>query len=573
MNLLIQIKENLANTFVSIIFIFSTLFTFVLGELFFYTPNGVDHIYHSKYLSYFLNLSENTYTGFGLIYYYIIALVSHLRIDEVNNLNAVHFMNSSIHTANFLLYLLGIIGIYYLLRKNLFSKTTILIALTLNNFLIPVFIMRSILKPEIFAFSLFPWIILGLDKYFKLNSLKNFLLVVIPLSVMLTIKGSVTGMIIIILLIRYSKYLKTNFKKHLLCFFILVFCFSLISLETNNVNDFNLLEHNFTGVDDKYNNKADTKFLFNINGWDMIFNPVFPYHNNSLISITLLDTFGDYFNVFIDYEEHLFIYDINHEYTNNLNYNKSFNYGKYLVHYLGVFLAIIFYSLAIFFSAKDKKYLEFYLGPIVGIFILSVSSFGFPFNHFDPNTGDTLKSNYYSFLIAVSFIFIVVKLFKKINLLNFFISLLLIFIFFFSLGFPKSENSEINFFLEEKIEVSLACEVISIFLKNTDFNDCNNKVKKTCDYNIYSNSAKNFLNIEKNNLSLNKDNPLLFEGSDEKLTKVTSSNVCEKYIEDGVQLYNPVSKGLRSLPPINMIYLLLTLFSITYYFYDLNSKK
>ena len=47
MNFLIQIKENLANTFVSIIFIFSTLFTFALGELFFYTPNGVDHIYHS----------------------------------------------------------------------------------------------------------------------------------------------------------------------------------------------------------------------------------------------------------------------------------------------------------------------------------------------------------------------------------------------------------------------------------------------------------------------------------------------------------------------------------------------
>ena len=38
-----------------------------------------------------------------------------------------------------------------------------------------------------------------------------------------------------------------------------------------------------------------------------LFFPIFPYHNNSAFGITLLDTYGDYFNIFIDYDEHLFI--------------------------------------------------------------------------------------------------------------------------------------------------------------------------------------------------------------------------------------------------------------------------
>ena len=103
--------------FFQLLFFISTFVTFIISELYFYIPNGVDHIYHSKYLSYFLYQSEDTYSGFGLIYYYIVALITHLRIQEVNNLNVVHFMNSSIITANFILFLFGILGIYFLLRK------------------------------------------------------------------------------------------------------------------------------------------------------------------------------------------------------------------------------------------------------------------------------------------------------------------------------------------------------------------------------------------------------------------------------------------------------------------------
>ena len=561
------IFRKLNTIFFQLLFFISTFVTFTISELYFYIPNGVDHIYHSKYLSYFLYQSEDTYSGFGLIYYYIVALITHLRIQEVNNLNVVHFMNSNIITANFILFLLGILGIYFLLKKYGFEKKTIYISLTLNNFIIPVLIMRSILKPEIFAFTLLPWVILGLDNYIKKKNLKSFLVVVLPLSVLLTIKGSVTGMVILILLIKYYKFLFTDFKKHLLSLFILAFAFGLISYENSSVNNYNILEHNFTGVDSKYDNRAELNLLTNINLWDFIFNPVSPNHNDSLIGITLLDSFGDYFNVFIEYEEHLFIYDQDNNFINNLNYKNTFQFGKYVSQYAGFLMSLIFYSSCIYFAIRKKDFRAYYIAPLIGILILTISSFGFPFNHFDPNKGDTLKSNYYSFLISIAFIFILVQIFKKYHFQKLFIPLYILLSFFYILGFPKVEDSNINKYLEEKIEISLACEPLSIFLPDTDFEDCNDRVKKICEYNLYSNNAQNLLDKSSLYLSINEKEPVLFVNDDDQILLANDYSTCKKYVQMELATYNPVSKGLRQLPPWNMIYFLYTFLYIFYIAY------
>lgn len=553
--------------FFQLLFFISTFVTFIISELYFYIPNGVDHIYHSKYLSYFLYQSEDTYSGFGLIYYYIVALITHLRIQEVNNLNVVHFMNSSIITANFILFLFGILGIYFLLRKYGFEKKTIYISLTLNNFIIPVFIMRSILKPEIFAFTLLPWVILGLDNYIKKKNLKSFLVVVLPLSVLLTIKGSVTGMIILILLIKYYKFLFFDFKKHLLSLLILAFAFGLLSYENSNVNNYNILEHNFTGSDSKYDNRAELNLLTNINLWDIIFNPEPPYHNDSLVGITLLDSFGDYFNVFIEYEEHLFIYDQDNNFINELNYKNKFQFGKYVGQYTGFLMSLFFYASCIYFAVRKKDIRAYYIAPLIGILILTISSFGFPFNHFDSNTGDTLKSNYYSFLISIAFIFVLVQIFKKYHFLKLFIPLYILFSFFYILGFPKVEDSNINKYLEEKIEISLACEPISIFLSETDFEDCHDRVKKICEYNLYSNNAQNLIDKSRLNLSINEQEPILFVNDDDQILSANNYSTCKQYVQMELVTYNPVSKGLRQLPPVNMIYFLYTFLYIFYITY------
>jgi len=557
-------KLNFLDLFFYILFFTTTIFTFSLGELFFYLPQGVDWNNHAKYLSYFEYTSESTQTSNGLIYYFIVSLVSFIRNDVGNSLNTVHFINSNIHTANFIIYCLGILGFYILLKSFGYRKRSILISLSLLNFVMPIFIMRSILKPEIFAFCLLPWIIIGLDKYFKNISIKNFLHLVIPLSVLLTIKGSITGMVIIFLLIRYFKHIRSNFKIHFSCFLILLSCFALISYENNDVNNYSILEHNLSEESGKYDNVAPLSFVYNIHKWDFYYNPVYPYHNDSLIGITLIDTFGDYFNIFINYEEHLFNYAIAEKTSDTLSDKNGFVYGKFLINYGSIIFTVLFYLIGLFFTFKEKRFLSFYLSPLIGIFVLILNIFGFPFNHFDPNKGDTMKVNYYSFFIGVSLLFIFVKIFKKINLINIVIFCSMFCLFFYSLGFPKIDNHQMDGYLNEKIKISSICEITSLLVEATRTSDCNNDIKKHCDYNIYSNDAQNMYNSDNLKLQINLNNPIIFLGENNEKISVNSYEECVDFLKQNYTPYNPVFNKLRLLPPINMIYLLLT---IVYIFY------
>tara|TARA_B100000401_G_scaffold91172_1_gene58203 strand:- start:164 stop:1888 length:1725 start_codon:yes stop_codon:yes gene_type:complete len=557
-------KLNFIDLFIYILFFATTIFTFSLGELFFYIPKGVDWVTHSKYLGYFEYTSERTHTSYGLIYYFIVSLVSFIRNEAGNSLNTIHFINSNIHTANFIIYCFGILGFYILLKSFSYKKRSILISLSLLNFAMPIFIMRSILKPEIFAFCLFPWIIIGLDKYFKNISIKNFIYLVIPLTVLLTIKGSITGMVIIFLLIRYFKHIRNNFKIHFSCFLILLFCFVLISYETSEVNSYSILEHNLSEEAGKYDNVAPLSFVYKIHKWDFYYNPEYPYHNDSLIGITLIDTFGDYFNIFINYDEHLFIYDIAEKTSDTLSDNSGFIYGKFLINYGSIIFTILFYLLGLFFSFKEKRFLPFYLSPLIGIFVLTLNIFGFPFNHFDPNKGDTMKVNYYSFFIGVSLLFIFVKIFKKINLINILIFCSMFCLFFYSLGFPKIENIQMDDYLKEKIKISSICEITSLFVDVTKASDCNNEIQKHCDYNIYSNEAQNMRNPNNLKLQISKNNPIIFLGEKNEKILVNSYEECVDFLKQKYTPYNPLFNKLRLLPPINMFYLLVT---IVYIFY------
>ena len=49
---------------------------------------------------------------------------------------------------------------------------------------------------------------------------------------------------------------------------------------------------------ENYNYKADINFFSNINRKDLINNPNRYFHNESFISITLFDTFNDFFQIY-----------------------------------------------------------------------------------------------------------------------------------------------------------------------------------------------------------------------------------------------------------------------------------
>ena len=74
--------------------------------------------------------------------------------------------------------------------------------------------------------------------------------------------------------------------------------------------------------------------------------------------------------------------------------------------------------------------------PFLGILIISISALGFlGTNNFDPNTGDSFKSFYYSFFILFAFVILFLEIFKY-NIFKKTLSIFLGILFLFFLGFP-----------------------------------------------------------------------------------------------------------------------------------------
>jgi len=559
-----QNKNSFIEYFLLLLTFFSSIITYIIGELYFYTPNGAaDYVKYEKYLSFFQYKSEYTESGQGLIYYYLVSAISYLRRNSVTNLNEINFLNANIHFTNFLIYSIGLIGFYYLLKKYGFRKSSIYISITAVNFCMPIFIMRAQLKPEVLAFGLLPWILLGLENYFEKPSIKYFLVPLFPITMVLSTKGSITGMVSLLLFLSFFGKLKKNLLIHLISFFILSFSFLLIFNENRSVNEYSVLEHNLSN-EPQYDNSADFDFLTTIHKWDFYYFPIFPYHNNSAIGITLLDSYGDYFNVYTNYDANLFIYEKNDLFFISFEDEDQFNFGQFLPEYFSILFTFILFFSGFYFSYKNKNNFIYYLSPLIGVFILIVNAFGFPFNNFDPLVGDTLKTTYYSFLTGLTFIFIVASVFKKINVIKIFFLITLSLIFFVVLGFPKEDKSKINFYLDEKIELSVFCPLIATSNVEKDVSDCFNIQKKVCEYNILSNNAKEILNEELETLEIGTENPILFLDNNSKTFPINSISECKNQIKLGTEVYNPLFNNLRPLPIINLLNLIFSLFSILY---------
>ena len=61
------------------------------------------------------------------------------------------------------------------------------------------------------------------------------------------------------------------------------------------------------------------------------------------------------------------------------------------------------------------------------------------------------------------------------------------------MGFPKNNYEMINNNLDEKIIVSNLCRPASLISKNINPSDCNDLIKITCEYNLFSHDARNIL--------------------------------------------------------------------------------
>ena len=489
---------NRFNKYSKFIPLFIYLITLYLSKeiclLMFNVIDSPDFYKYFEYIRYFFYESEQTNLSQGNFYYILQSWGLYFFSHSISENNAAMIINNSVQAVNFFLYIIAQIGLYNLLRFFQIERNTILLTLSLLNFFPLMIALRITMKSEILVLAFLPWIILLIEIFLKTKK-STYLFIAVPmLALVILSKGVAFGAISIFLLLIYIKKLIFINKKLLL--FLTIFFISLSSLlliEDSNINNQNLLEPTH---EDKYNNLAPISTIYKIEIKDFVNTPFKHNQSNSFIGITLLDTFGDYFDLywnndssnFFKNRKQLIIYESDNSkilptfsmqdkiftvYGSKSDSSYA-NSGDYLRDTLSWVLALLFYFLILKISLEKNKIRKFFIGPFIGMSLLLITSItGFPVKNYDVNISDTLKPFYYSYFVILSFAFVCVYFFKK----NFFTKLFffpLILSFLFILGFPKASNEEFENKVSLTNSYSTFCEVNNIYFKIMDYEvtDC-----------------------------------------------------------------------------------------------------
>tara|TARA_B100000676_G_C17910501_1_gene749729 strand:- start:495 stop:1022 length:528 start_codon:yes stop_codon:yes gene_type:complete len=106
------------------------------------------------------------------------------------------------------------------------------------------------------------------------------------------------------------------------------------------------------------------------------------------------------------------------------------------------------------------------LSPFLGMLIVSFSALGlFGTYNFDPLVGDSMKTFYYGYFIALAFAILASEIFSYENFKFVFVFLIVI-LFLFFLGFPYSYTSSIETDIIYKNSLLPTCELNGYLLKD-----------------------------------------------------------------------------------------------------------
>ena len=478
--LLSYLKENKLYIFFVTIYIFSLLFVKEMNFLFYNTTDSPDFNRYFRYLEYNVGIIDYTDSEQGFAYYDIQSLYFYLKNYEITSNNFFVFLGKSIQEVNFILFLIGSAGVAKLLSIFKYNKVQILVSLIFINFLPISISQRIVFKPEILAFALFPWVIVFLEEYFgKRNNLYIFTAGTLSI-ILFSQKGSIFAMTVSVLILYYSlKFLRLKDKKNV--FFILIpliALFVLLFQENNQLNQKNIFDiESISQRESQYDNKGSLSLLYKVNPKTLIYTPYKDRHNYSAIHITLLDSFGDYFDLYWDDDSQNYFkgrrdiikYSVSQEMkipklnlqTKQLTiYVQETTDNSYLRKTTSLFISLFFYFLLIkHFFRSEKSRRKFFTLPFIGFFILTTHIItGFPENNFDPNIGDTLKPLYYSFLIVIGMSFLTAEISSNKIKASILLAISLP-LFMFLYGFPKNYTDNLNVEINELNSYSLFCKI------------------------------------------------------------------------------------------------------------------
>lgn len=506
MNLNSLKKTFLNNKRESFLFIFLCLSLAWLKEinyLFYETLESPDYDKYSIYLDHFFS-GIQTGKEHGLMYYYLHSVNYSLFFGDLNNFS--FNIHKSIQNMNYYIFLFGLVGYYLLLRFFKFSKETIFITFIFVNFFPPSISMRLVLKPEILAFALLPWIVYLVEKY-KQDKNIMFLYLAIPLIVSaVTLKGNVLVIFGIYFLLTYFHLIRElSIKNGILLFLTVCLSVLLMSSENNSSNGKNILDiQSGSALEETYNYKAPKSIIYNVDLYELVSDPNKHNHANSFIGITLLETTGDYFDLYWDNDSVSYFKNrkeviktiqsdeikVPNFDTENITLSvfKQRNSDRYSRSSLGLLISIFLYFNLIKSTLIEGQYRKFMIMAFIAMGVLLFHSItGFPKNNFDPLVGDTFKPLYYSFALIFSFIFLVATKLRdrKVHFWQIIIYCLTV---VFILGFPKYYDFDVQVDLVPKIENSIYCDIEkSMYLQQSEFED------------ISCNGSKNLLGNEEVN--------------------------------------------------------------------------
>ena len=504
----INLQENKSTTLLATILLLCLFWLKELNFLFYDTLESPDIYKYIVYLDHFFN-NEVTNKEHGLMYYYLQSLNYSIFYSEFNNFEL--YIHKSIQQVNFYIFLFGLVGYYKLLRLLEFSANTILATLIFLNFFPPSISMRLVFKPEILAFALLPWIIILFELFiFKKKTIYLYLSIPLIASAV-TIKGNVLVIITVYLFFTYLKIVLMIQKKHIILLLSLFFIsLTAITLENNTSNGKSILDiQSGSAIESNYDFKASPSVIYKTNMYQLITSPIKHNHADSFVGVTLLETTGDYFDLYWDNDATEYLKNrkalITYEQSNEIKapvYNKSEsnviifqqrNTDVYLYESLGIFISIILFFNLIRYTIKNSNYRKYLLAIFFGMGVLLFHSItGIPKNNFDPLVGDTFKPLYYSFVFLFSFAFLIALLLKEKFYRTLYLGLYCLLIVFI-LGFPKNENFAGNIEMAQKIQISQFCFIEkSVYLQNSEFENiqCKDQVvikTEKNDYEIYRN--------------------------------------------------------------------------------------
>ena len=535
-------------------FFSSLFFSFTWINSFYISSRNVDFQKYYDYINYFNGIDVDIDYGQGVFYYFLIAKRVISKVDNVNLSNSEFIVSTAVHEVNFIFFIIGLAGFFLFLKEKKFNTESIIASLIILLFFPQTIYLRSVMKPEIIAFAFTPWLLIYIERYFENRDIKNLFYVIPFISLIINSKASTAGMLGLYLIFSYYKIFKKIKKKN---FILLLITFlsviSLTQLENYYITGNSLIERPY---DIEYDFKADPKIIFNTNLNELVREPFFTikdngetYHSRSVINIILLDTFGDYFNQLFDdqvnyfskHRKNFFVDSNESTFIENREISYRGVYSWFLINdlnrvrkLLSLFFSVIFYMSILYLALKDKKNKKYYLAPFAGLVVLYVNSLGIPSNNFNPIKADTFKVFYFSSLLCLSLLFLLVKIFRKINFLKIFVLLFFVCSFLFISGHPRENSQNLSEHLVYSNQFNPFCSINNflIFENNilkTMFPSGNiNNLKSDCTKkgNFTDNSKQRASHDEQNlNKCIDKDNVIINNPYNKSTSNLTECRI------------------------------------------------